>query len=168
MSRASIKREIERVRDEVQDDLDKAMGADGRNPYGNTVKEGAKDAANKVLRTHGRVWQEDLLNSYEMLSLGTWQGFSKRYLFINNAKYAGAHNTGATFDAPPPPENLMPWVLDHMYVFETDNAYEAANNLSFHLYENGLEGVRFMQAAEEYLDGSSAEVNLEFLANKYL
>lgn len=162
MSRISIESEMDSVRDEI----DGAVSDSLTNKQGSGIFDIAVDKARRKIRAHGAVWTNEMIESFKVQLQK--DGFGDFYALIDNVSdHADPQNDGAEFDAPPPPENLLPWVTDHMYLFETDSAYDAANALSIHLYQNGLDGIHFMAAARKYLE-VEGESDLEHKVNHRL
>lgn len=161
MSKQSIAREIQNV----ERDIDRAVQDSMSNKRGTGIFNVAVDRAKRKIKEENAVWQGKLLESFAIEVDRHGYGYFAR--IFNRADYADAQNDGAEFDAPPPPEALLPWVRDHMYVFDTGDPREAADNLSHYLYETGLDGIHFKAVMMEYLE-TEAEDDLEKKVNAKL
>lgn len=146
----------------VENEIDRAVeeGMSGRDG----VMDNAIEAGKKRIRRKDRVWHERLLESF-IKEIGDYDGM---YSIVNTAFHAEFVDEGGDFDGPPPPENLLPWVRDHMFAFtDYSDPEDAAQALSFDLYEDGLDGIFFTEAMLRYLQ-EEGERDLERFVNKEL
>lgn len=158
MSKRSIRSEIRSVENEIDRAIEDGMS--GRKG----VMDNAIEAAKRRIRRKDRVWHERVLKSFKK-EISDYDGV---YTIVNTAYHAKFVDEGGEFDNPPPPENLLPWVRDHMFIFtEYDDPEDAAQALSISLYRDGLDGIMFTESMLRYLN-TEAETDLEQLVNAEL
>lgn len=152
--------DLEKLDAEISREVEKAMGTE--DTHGSILQE-AVGAGRKRIRRTGRFWQRDLLREFD-----AFQDGPDEYKIVNELIYAAAHDKGAEFDSPPPPENLLPWVRDHMFAFDNyEDPRRAAGALSQELYEDGLDGIFFTETIIRYLE-HEAPRKLERYLNQHV
>lgn len=169
MSKNSIRKEIQRATREIDNAV--KDGVEGT-AYHDGILDEAIEAGQKRIRRKDRVWHKQVLHGFKKETSGEYSGV---YQIVNRARYSEVVDEGVApagkhgpFKSPPPPENLLPWVQDHMYVFsDYTDPRDAAEALSESLYERGIEGIFFTKSMIRYLE-NEAEYDLERYVNRRL
>jgi vacuolar-type H+-ATPase subunit H len=161
MSKFSIEKEIRQAEREIEKAVDEGVTGE------NGILQEAIDRGQETISDAERVWHKQVLNGF-MTKVKSEN--PKVYQIFNRAKYADVVNEGAEYDSPPPADALLPWVRDHLYLFDAEKyptARDAAWAVSWDLYENGQEGILFTAVMLEYLN-IEAEADLERYLNRRL
>lgn len=95
----------DRIQDKIEDGIRESVKERNSDSLGNKMKMAAK----AHIKSHGRVWTTQLINSFEITSKE--ESGNLVLVLRNDAGHAAAIDTGATYgDEGPPLYRLIPWV----------------------------------------------------------